>query len=141
MASAYNTLSLSIVRYAYMTTSGSEPKVNCAPKRARRLDMRLRAILENGKCSFKNSCVSRLYIRRTLGGCSLASVKDVLEDSLIATWCYLTTKGGLSSQYRMFEKLAQRGGRTPTADAEQILQKFGIRALVRAEQRTVEVRS
>lgn len=139
MVSAYKTLAVSIIRYVYMNAAGGEAKLESALKRARKLDTSIREVLKEEKCRFKGSCVSRLYIPGKLGGCNLASLEDALEDSIIATWCYLATQGDLQNQYRMFESLANRGKRTPVSDAIRILQKYGIDARVEVEQRKVEV--
>lgn len=139
MVSAYNTLAIAVLRYAFMHTGGGTKKLDSALHYAGTLDTAVRDLLRTNKCRFKNSCVDRLYIPRELGGCGLPSIEDLMQDSIIATWCYLALQADLKGQYWMFDKLAKRGKRTPVADATKVLKNFEVGMEVDIEGRTVTV--
>lgn len=138
-AHAYNTIAIAAMRYVYANLAGGPGKLSTSLNRARRVDTKIREILKECKTRFKASCTSRLYLPGEEGGYGLASAEEVLEDSIMATWSYLTTQSDLEPHYHLMERLANRGKRSIVSDASKVMSRYGICPEVDARGRSVTI--
>lgn len=139
MATAYNTIAIAGLRHVYANSNAGASKLQAALARARALDTKVRSILKVCKVRFKASCAERLYVGRDEGGYGLSSAEEALEDSIVATWCYLATNPDLAPQHHFFQKLTKRGKRTPEGDALKIMATYGIKPVTDVRLRKVTV--
>uniref|UniRef100_A0A915AZ71 Reverse transcriptase domain-containing protein n=1 Tax=Parascaris univalens TaxID=6257 RepID=A0A915AZ71_PARUN len=139
MVNAFLSIALGGLRYGFLNTNGSGPRLQEAKKKAREMDVRVRELLAASKCRFRKSIADRLYVSRSQGGYGLKSVESLLEDTIVATFSYVALGPEMAPQYHLFESLTKRGKRTPITDGQKILTQYGIGIHIEDEERSVKV--
>lgn len=127
---AYRSIAIPALGYFYQLTSGGCANLQGAFHRADRFDVSIRKLLVENKVVSKPSCVARLYLGVEYGGLGWPSIRDELENQVVAAYAYLVTKVELKLTCRYFYSLVGRSKRSLVSDALKILGNYSVEVSV-----------
>ena len=123
---ALSSIVVAKMSYFYMMTAGGKTKLVDSLKAATQLDTEIRAILSEEKAIYAKSCTSRVYLAAEEGGHGWPSMKDELENQVVASYAYLASMPELRPIWYFNEATRKSGKRSINTDVREILARYEV---------------